>query len=165
MVSEKLKQRLVEQIGNEFNASQQYLGIAVYFGLQNLDTWADIFYKQSAEEHEHGMKILRFLVNTIDGFTLPAIPEGKSSYSSAIEAIQWSLNNERQVTKQFNDMAAAALEEKDFTSFQFLQWFIQEQVEEEASMERYVTLLQAEGNPVKAEMILAELEEHGSDSN
>ena len=162
MISDGLKQSLTKQIGHEFGASQAYLGIAAYFGLQNLDTWADIFFKQSAEEREHGMKIVRFLIDTVDDFTLPAIPEGKTKYASALEAIQWSLQNERQVTKQFHDMAAAALEAKDFTSFQFLQWFINEQVEEEATMERYVTLLQGETNPVKAEMILAELEDHAA---
>lgn len=160
MINEKLKSALATQIGHEFQASQGYLGIAIYFGLQNLDTWADIFYKQSQEEREHGMRIVRFLVDTSDSFTIPAVAEGKTTYSSALDAIKWAVENERQVTKQFHDMAATALEVKDFTVFQFLQWFIEEQVEEESTMERYITLLEGESNAVRAEMIVSELKEH-----
>lgn len=58
-------------------------------------------------------------------------------------------------------MAKAALAEGDFTSFQFLQWFLEEQVEEEATMDKYIALLSSEKDEFRAEMIVSELEEHG----
>lgn len=161
MITDKLRDALERQVGHELAASQHYLGIAAYFGLENLDKWADIFYAQSQEEREHALKIIRFLIDVDKPFTFPSVAESKTSYGSAQEALQWALDNERQVTKQFKDMAEAALQEKDYTAFQFLQWFIEEQVEEEATMDKYVALLKSEANPFRAEMIISELEEHG----
>jgi bacterioferritin B len=156
MISSRLEQLLVEQIGHEFTASQHYLGIAAYFGLQSLDKFADIFYKQSEEEREHALKIVHFLVDVDAAVAFPAIEEAKPDYESPLAAVQWALDNEKQVTKLFHNMAQASLEEKDYTTFQFLQWFIEEQVEEEASMQKLVDLVTTESNPFRAEILLYE---------
>ncbi|MGI8924083.1 MAG: ferritin [Fimbriimonadales bacterium] len=161
MISKKLAKALKEQVGHELGASQIYLGMAAYFGLQDLEKWADIFHKQSVEERGHAMKIIQFLVDVDAAFTIPAVAEAPITYASAMAVIQSALKNEQQVTKQFQAMAQMALDEKDFTSFQFLQWFIEEQVEEEATMRKYESLLKSDPDPFHAEMIVAELEEHG----
>src|SRR5688500_16194825 len=129
MVKPALEKLLNEQIGHELGASNAYLGIAVFFAGQSLDHWAGIFYKQAEEEREHAMKIVRFLVDVEAKIAIPAIKEQTTSYKSGLAAVQWSLENERTVTGQFHTMAETALKEKDYTTFQFLQWFIEEQVE------------------------------------
>lgn len=160
MISKKLQKMLAEQVGNELTASQAYMGMSIYFGLENNDTWANIFKEQSEEERGHAKKIVDFLVDTDTSFEIPAVPAGTTKYKSGLEVVEKALANEQQVTKQFHAMAEAALAEKDYTSFQFLQWFIEEQVEEESTMDRYITIWKGETNPVRAEMIVAELAEH-----
>ena len=88
-------------------------------------------------------------------------PSASASYGSALDVVKAALKQEQQVSGQFQAMAKAAIEESDFTSFQFLQWFIEEQVEEEAKMEKYIALLSSEKDEFRAEMIVSELEEHG----
>jgi ferritin len=161
MISKKVAKLLTEQIGHELTASQIYLGMAAYFGLENNDTWSEIFYAQSEEERVHAKKIISFLIDTDTPFSIPAAAPGPTKYASGLEVVEKAYANEQTVTKQFHDIAAMALAEKDFTSFQFVQWFIQEQVEEEASMDRYITIWKGESNPVRAEMVVAELKEHG----
>ena len=163
MISERLKKMLNEQVGHELGAQHAYLGMAAYFGLQNHDKWADIFHKQSLEERGHALKIVQFLVDVGAQEALPALQAATVTYGSALEVVKAALAQEQKVTSQFHAMAKAALEESDFTSFQFLQWFIEEQVEEEATMEKYIALLSSEKDEFRAEMIVSELEEHGGE--
>ena len=163
MISNRLKQMLNEQVGHELSAQHAYLGMAAYFGLQNHDKWAAIFYEQAMEERGHALKIIKFLVDVDAQQELPALSAASVSYGSALEVVKAALKQEQQVSTQFQAMAKAALEESDFTSFQFLQWFIEEQVEEEAKMEKYIALLSSEKDEFRAEMIVSELEEHGGE--
>lgn len=141
VISKKLTSMLTEQVGYEFGASQFYLAGAAYFGRMGLDKWKQIFSEQSDEERMHARKIVDFLVDVGVEFDLPSVPPAKTKFKSPLDAVKAALANEQKVTKQFNDMAAAAISEKDFTSFQFLQWFIQEQVEEEAKMGKLVQVV------------------------
>ncbi len=154
MLSTALTQALQNQIGYEFAASQTYLGMAAYFHTQNLEGWATFFEKQSAEEREHALKIFHFLLETGSAAKLPAIAEAPVQYSSALETVQKSLEQEQRVTKSFQDMAALALKEADFTGFGFLQWFLTEQVEEEATFERLIALIESGINLFQAENLL-----------
>lgn len=163
MISKKLKKMLNEQVGHELGAHQAYLGMAAYFGLKNLDKWADIFYKQAEEEREHAMKIVRFLVDVDAQEDIPALAAATVTYKSALDVAKAALANEQKVTAQFQAMGKAAIAEGDFTSFQFIQWFIEEQVEEEATMSKYVALLSSEKDEFRAELIVAELEEHAGE--
>lgn len=159
MISRKMRDLLEQQIGIELGASQTYMGMAIYFGLQNLDKWAKIFFEQSTEERGHARRIIDFLVDVDEQFVLPQIAVGETKYQSAIDVVQTSLDNEKKVTENFRHMAEVSLAEKDYTSFQFLQWFIQEQVEEEDTMDRYLSVLKSEKDPFKAELIIDELKE------
>jgi bacterioferritin B len=154
MLSPALTSALQTQIGYEFGASQTYLGMAAYFHAQNLSKWAAFFERQSAEEREHALKIFHFLLETGSPAKLPAIPEVPVQYASALEVVQKSLEQEQRVTKAFKDMAALALQAGDFTGFGFLQWFLEEQVEEEASFERLIALVESGINLFQAETLL-----------
>jgi ferritin len=154
MLSTALTTALQTQIGYEFSASQTYLGMAAYFHAQNLNGWAAFFEKQSAEERDHALKIFHFLLETGSPVKLPAIAEAPVQYTSALETVQKSLEQEQKVTKSFQSMAAIALQEADFTGFGFLQWFLTEQVEEEATFERLIALVESGINLFQAEALL-----------
>ncbi len=154
MLSTALTNALQTQIGYEFSASQTYLGMAAYFHAQNLDGWAKFFERQSAEEREHALKIFHYLLETGSPAKLPIIPEAPVEYRSALETVEKSLEQEQKVSQAFKDMAAIALKEGDYTGFGFLQWFIEEQVEEEATFERLIALVKSGINLFQAEALL-----------
>lgn len=160
MINQNVEQLLVEQIGHELAASNHYLGIAIYFGRQSLDKWAEFFYRQSEEERGHAMRIVKFLVDVDAGTRIPSVPESDNSFENNMAALQWALDNERNVTRQFHAMADTALATKDFTSFQFLQWFIAEQVEEESLMMKLIDIAKSEPNFFRSEELLPVVEEH-----
>jgi ferritin len=91
-------------------------------------------------------------------FDFPAINVAKPDYQSPLDAVEKALAWERSVTRQFNEMCAVALENKDFTSFQFLQWFIEEQVEEEALMSKYIQMIKGGSDLFVLEEVLGEVE-------
>ncbi|MCL5965224.1 MAG: ferritin [Deinococcus sp.] len=154
MISAELAKSLNEQVGHELTASQQYLAIAVYFAQQNLDGWAGLFYRQSEEEREHALKIVRFLVDAGVKFDIPATAKAAPSFKSAADAVKKAHQWELQVTQQFQEMARIATEKRDYTGFQFLQWFIEEQVEEVTTMEKLLALLESGINLFQAEALL-----------
>lgn len=157
MLSKKLAQALNQQIGSEFSASNHYLAIATYFAKQSLDDWASFFFRQSEEERMHGMKILTYLIDNAAEVSLPAVPEARTDFPDALTAVISALESERNVTKQFNDMAAIATEHQDYRGLQFLQWFINEQVEEEATMGKLVDLLKSGINLFQAQQYLPQV--------
>jgi len=154
MISKKLGTLLEAQVGNELQASNMYLAIAVWFGEQSLDKWAGFFFRQSEEEREHAMKIIHFLIEVGHPFSIPAIGAAKANYKDAKAAVTAAMKNEQTVTGQFKTMAEACMKEKDFTTFQFLQWFIEEQVEEEGTMQKLLDVLGSVSNAREAELHL-----------
>jgi ferritin len=154
LISSKLAQKLGEQIGHELGAHQQYLAIGTYFAQQSLDKWAGLFYRQAAEEKEHALKIVKFLVETGEALEFPAIAAASTRFKSPASAVAQALKWERTVTEQFQAMAKVALAEGDFVGFQFLQWFLEEQVEEVSSMEKYLALVESGINLFQAEELL-----------
>lgn len=138
-----IKQKLVEtmnaQIQSEFAASAQYIAIAIYFDEQSLPELANFFYRQSEEEREHAMKFVQFLLETGAKPMIPGLPNMKNEFSSAADAVQYALDQEIKVTDQINNLVSMAVKEGDHISNNFLQWFVDEQVEEVDTMS---TLLQ-----------------------
>ncbi|NUL81337.1 MAG: ferritin [Armatimonadetes bacterium] len=156
MISKQLAAMLEEQIGWELKASNHYLATAAYFASNDLDGWAKAFYAQSEEEREHALKIVKFLIDTSTPFNIPAVSAAETRFESALEACQKALTSEQAVTAQFKRMAQVALSEGDYVGFQFLQWFLDEQVEEEALMGKYISLIESGINLFQAEEFLSE---------
>lgn len=154
MISERLYQALNAQIGHELSASHQYLAVATYFGLQSLTGWEQLFDAQSDEERGHARKIIKFLQEVGREPKYDAISAAQGNYSSAVEALEQCLSWEQLVSKQFQDMAKLAIEEGDFTGFQFLQWFIEEQVEEESKMQMLIDIVRSGVNLFEAQALL-----------
>ena len=134
MLNEDLRKLLIAQISSELAAHQLYLAISLYFRRQSLDGWGKLFSDQSVEEAQHATKIMDFLTDNEVEFDLPALKATSTRFGSASAAAKRALESERAVAAQFDRMAAVAIEKGDHRGHQFLQWFIEEQVEEEATM-------------------------------
>ena len=154
MISEPLSRLLVEQIGHELGAHQRYLGISIYFQRQSLSRWAKAFRDQAIEEAGHAERVMTFLVDNEVRFELPALKAATTRYRTAKAAVEAALESELKVTAQFEALAGAAREAGDGRGLQFLQWFIDEQVEEERTMRGLVDLIDSGINLFQAEPLL-----------
>jgi ferritin len=156
MLSKKLQAEFNAQVGHEFANSIQYIAIANYFEGESLKGLAKIFYKQAGEEHEHAMKFTQFLLDTGCPVVIPAIPAPQNKFASAEAAAQLALDAEIRTTKQIDDLLAKALAEKDYAAQQFLQWFVNEQVEEIATATTNLDIIKMAGpNVIMVEAYMA----------
>jgi ferritin len=146
MIKPELAKKLIEQVRNEFAASLQYLAIAIYFEQESMDNTAAFFYAQAAEENEHGMKLLRYVVETGGNAELLAIPAPVAKIKSAEDAFQTSLKWELEVTGQINSLMDMAKQQNDYLAENFLQWFVNEQLEEVTTMEKLLNLVRKMGD-------------------
>jgi ferritin len=158
MISDKLRAFLVEQVGHELTAHQAYMGIALYFQGQSLLRWGRFFGDQAIEEAQHATRIMAFLIDNEVEFDVPALSGATTDFESALAAAKAALEWERAVTERFHAASSMALEEGDQTSHQFLQWFIAEQVEEEAKMLHVIDLVSSGINLFQAEPLLEALD-------
>ena len=144
-----VKPRVVEamntQIQSEFSASQQYIAIAVYFDAESLPDLAAFFYRQAEEERMHAMKFVHFLLDTGAHPLIPNTPELKNKFDGAAEAVEFALNQELKVTDQINNLVRVAREDQDYASLNFLQWFVDEQVEEVDTMSKLLATIKHAG--------------------
>lgn len=145
LISERMNEALNEQIGHEFGASIQYVAIAAHFDSEGLPTLARHFYKQSTEERDHAMRFVKFALDADGRVEIPAIPAPRSKFVSAEEAVQLSLDWEMRVTKQINSLMDLAIKENDHITKNFLQWFMNEQLEEVSSMDTLLRLVRRAG--------------------
>jgi ferritin len=122
------------QIGYEFGASQQYVAIAAHYDALTLPQLAAHFYRQAVEERNHAMMMVQYLIDADADVTIPGVAAPQTSFQDIVEPIALALEQEKRVSKQINGLAATAREASDFTSEQFTQWFIKEQIEEVATM-------------------------------
>jgi len=144
-ISKTMSDLMNAQIGNELGASNQYLQISAYFDAQALKKLAGLFKKQADEEREHAMKFFDHLNEVGATVNIPAIPAPKYDVASAEEAFKMAVAWEKEVTKQVYTMVDLAIQEKDYASQNYLQWFVAEQVEEVSSMETYLQIVQRAG--------------------
>ena len=147
MASEKLLTALNDQFNFELLSGYYYMAMASYCDSEDMDGFSHFLHEQSKEEYEHAMKFYDF-INDIDGrVTMQAMTEPKNDYNSFLEVFEEALAHEQLVTSKINNLLDLATEEKDYPTLQFLQWFIEEQVEEEASMKDIIAILERiEGN-------------------
>jgi len=127
-------ERLNEQIGHEFAAHQQYVAIAVHYEAETLPRLASFFYAQALEERNHALMMVRFLLDQGIDPTIPGVDAPESAFEDVVAPVALGLAQERRVTNQINELAGIARQHQDYTSEQFMQWFIKEQTEEIATM-------------------------------
>ncbi len=148
--------RLTEQIGHELAASAQYAQVALFYDAETLPRLAAFFYAQALEERNHAMMMAQYLLDAGVTPALPGTPAPVSEFADVVAPVQLALEQERRVTEQINGLAGLARQDGDYTSEQFLQWFLKEQVEEVATMSDLLTVVgRARENPLLAEEYLA----------
>jgi ferritin len=157
LISQKMTAAINEEIGRELFASNQYIAIASYLDDLALKLLAKLFFKQSDEEREHGLKFVKYLNDAGGPVEVPAISAPQNSFKSVEEALQIALKWELDVTKHINDLMSLAIEEKDYATQDLLRWFVTEQVEEVSTMENLIKVLKSAGerNVVMLEAYLA----------
>ncbi len=143
--SERLTEALNEQIGNEMGASMQYIAIATYFDGQTLPELARFFYRQADEEHDHAMRFVQFLLDVDAPVRIPDIPAPKNEFDSAEEAVGLSLEWEKTVTQQIYDLVEIAEGDSNLIAVRFLDWFVNEQLEEVSTMSDLLSLVRRAG--------------------
>ena len=149
-------EKLNEQVGREFAASQQYAAIAVYYDAQTLPRLAATFYQQSVEERNHAMMLVQYLLDVGEEVVIPGVDAPKAAFGDIVEPVALALDQEKRVSKQISALAGAAREEGDYMGEQFMQWFIKEQVEEVASMNDLLAVVErSRENPMIVEEYLA----------
>jgi ferritin len=163
MISSELAAAINEQIGHEFTASLQYLSIASHFDSQHLALLAKLFFKQAEEEHQHGLKLLHYLVDTKAGLNLPAVPAPTASFASSEDAVAAAVAWEHEVTRRINALIDQAVADNDYLAQGFLQWFVDEQLEEVTTMERLLAVVRQAGehNLLMVEAYLVHLDKAG----
>lgn len=142
-IDESMVEGLNAQIGRELLASQQYLAMAIWLEGQSLESLAKFYHAQALEERGHAMKIIHYLTDVGQVALVPAVPEPKAAYESLREVVERSLAYEKDVTDAIHALVDAASAAKDHATFHFLQWFVDEQVEEEASFSRLLDVIAA----------------------
>jgi bacterioferritin B len=161
MPAESFVTRLNEQIGHEFAAHQQYVACAVHYDAETLPQLARFFYRQALEERDHAMMMVQYLMDAGAEVTIPGVAAPQTAFGDIVEPVALALEQEKRVSEQINTLALTAREAGDFTSEQFVQWFIKEQVEEVATMSDLLRVVQrSQDDPMEIENFLAR--EHGS---
>ena len=137
---------LREQVRHEFNASQQYIAIAVWYDSHDLPQLAAHFYRQAVEERNHAMMIVQWMLDRDLQISIPGVDEVKGDFASIVEPLALALAQEQKVTDQIKALFATAREESDFLGEQFMLWFLKEQVEEVAAMTTLLNVAQRAGD-------------------
>lgn len=146
MLSEKMEKALNDQINAELYSSYLYLSMAAYFEDQNLAGSAGWMRVQAQEELAHAMKFFDWINERRGRVALAGIDKPDFEWGSPLEAFEASFKHEQYITGRINDLVALAIEEKDFASRNMLNWFVDEQVEEESSVDAVLQQLRMIGD-------------------
>ena len=145
MITSKMAGMLNAQLNKEYFSSYSYLAMAAYCADQSFEGFANWFRVQSQEEHIHALKFYDYLQSQQARVELKAIQAPVAEFSSVCDAATQALKQEQSVTKSIYEIYALADEERDYATKNFLNWFVAEQVEEEASAQLLVDKLQMIG--------------------
>lgn len=148
LATPRLVSALNQQVGNEMHASLQYVSIAAHFDAENLPQLAAFFYRQAAEERDHALKFVKFVVDVGGRVAIPAVAAPKATFASAAEAVRLSLDWERTVTDQIYALVDIAKEDRNYIAQRFLDWFVDEQLEEITLMDRLLALVERAGDNI-----------------
>jgi ferritin len=146
MIHEKSASLLNDQVGHEFAAFYQYIAVSTWFDSEALPELAKYFAQQAEEERLHAMKMVQFLSDTDQTVVFPAIGAPQTQFASVEEALQLAYDQEVKVTDQIKAIYDAAAENNDRVTQNFLQWFLEEQVEEVASMDTLLKIARRAGD-------------------
>jgi ferritin len=156
MPSERFINALNAQVAREFAASHQYTAIGAYYAGATYPQLSSFFYKQAEEEREHALKMVNYLLDTNSPVNFTAIEGPRNDFDDHIAPIRLALEQEHSVTVSISELFEVARETRDYRSEQFLDWFLEEQTEEESSMSDLLAVAErTAGVPMLLEEYLA----------
>ncbi len=150
MISEKMQKAFLEQINKELFSEYLYLSMKAYFADKNLKGFVNWFDIQVQEEHAHAMGMFDYVLERGGKIELLAIDKPKCDWATPLDVFKDVVNHEQYITSQINALYDVADSEKDRAAQLFLNWYIKEQVEEEASVGDVLAHLELIGNDTKA---------------
>lgn len=154
MSSEKMLKALNNQLNFEYESANYYLAMAAYCADEDFEGIENFFMVQADEERFHAKKFYDY-INDRDGrVKIGKMEEPKNEFSSIKEAFETALDHEKKVTSRINDLMKLAHEENDYATVSFLNWFVDEQVEEEASMKTIIAKLNRIGESAQGLFML-----------
>ena len=163
MMDEKMQEALNKQVNAEIYSAYLYLSMSAYFQSVNLDGFANWMRVQWQEELAHGLKFYDYVNERGGRVVLQAVEAPPSEWDSPLAVFENVYQHEQKVTSLINELVDLAVEAKDHATNNFLQWFVSEQVEEEASADEVVQKLKLVGDdPSGLFMIDRELAQRGS---
>ena len=127
-----MQSALNNQIKIEAESSQIYLAMASYSEIQGLEGVSEFMYGQSDEEREHMLKLFKYINERGGHAIVSELSEPRAEYGSIKEMFETLLNHEIFVSQSINELVHISLEDKDYATHNFLQWYVAEQIEEEA---------------------------------
>lgn len=154
MINENVSKVLIEQINNEFYSAYLYLSMSAHFSDVGLLGFANWMRVQTQEELAHAMFIYDFLINRGEKVTLGNIAAAPSDWGSPLSVIEAALKHEVHITGLINNIAAVAEQHNDRATMSFMNWFIDEQVEEEANAQDIIAKLKLIGDDKSALYLL-----------
>jgi ferritin len=146
MVKEIISKLLNKQLNEELYSSYLYLQMAAYFEGEMLSGFAKWMRVQSGEEYGHAIKLYDYILNVDAKVVLQKIDAPGEKWDSALGVFEATYKHEKAITRSIDEIAGTALSEKDYATFNFLQWFIGEQVEEESTALRILDKIKMIGD-------------------
>ncbi|MEO3944953.1 ferritin [Gorillibacterium sp. CAU 1737] len=163
MVSDQLLAKLNDQMNFEFYSAQAYLALAAYCSSESWEGFSHWFIRQAEEEKAHGMKIFHFINNLGKRAIVTGMESPNNEVNSLLDAFESAYAHEQEVTRRIYELSDVALNEREHATYQFLKWFVDEQVEEESTFDSLVQRLRRVGNDSNALFILdADLGKRGA---
>ena len=141
-----MQDALNSQIHKEIYSSYLYMAMSMYFGAEDYSGASSWMRVQALEELTHAEKFMNYVNEREGRVLLEAIEKPASSWNTPVDAFKGALEHERFISASINDLVSLAREEKDFMTDNFLQWFIGEQVEEEASASEVIRMFKLAGS-------------------
>ncbi len=146
MLSKKMVKALNDQVAMEAAASHKYLAMACWCDEQGLEGAANFFMQHADEERMHMMKIVHYLLEADASPIIPALEQPKLKYKNVQEVIHTAYDSEKKVTASIHKLVGLANKENDPQTYNFLQWYVAEQLEEEALMRKLIDKVKLIGN-------------------
>lgn len=166
MLNKKVEEALNKQLNKEFYSAYLYLGMSAYFDSIDLSGFSHFMHVQYLEEQSHAMRIFNYLLNVGGKVDLQGIDKVEGDWKDIIEVFEKTYEHECYITKSINEVLTVAHEEKDYATINMLQWFIGEQVEEEANVLKVLNQLKMiEGKGAGLFMLDREMAQRASNIN
>jgi len=146
MINQKIQEAFNKQLNAELYSAYLYLSMSAYFQSINLPGFGNWMRVQAQEEVLHAMKFYSFIIDRGGTVTLTAIDSPPTTWDSPLKAFEDAYAHEQKVTGLINSLVDLAIQERDHASNNFLQWFVSEQVEEEASADEVAKKIKLAGN-------------------